>query len=871
MKKKLLSILLTLSLCLGAMLPLTSCGGGDEGSGGSDKPDSLVIMSEELDGLFNPFFSTTAADGTIVSMTQISMLTMNYVNKEVKVAYGENEPVVTLDYESKYDEDTDKTTYYFVIKNGIKFSDGKPLTIEDVIFNLYVYLDPVYTGSSTMYSTKIEGLANYRSQQFVDEDSDIDEIISSTATTRAKARINELINLFKDTGRIPGSTSYEADYEAMKAAILAHNLNSTYKEAISTKPSTVTNQQLLADYEKTLKLFREELVRDWNASQEAYPTTDAPYKDWKEFDDPVFRFMLYEMPDMITIEYKKLDDGKEDKTVIKAITPNYDLNMTKEQAIDYVYNVKTSQELHVVLQYWATAQELMTEYTATAKEVVLREKLPADGMAVPNIKGINSLGHPTDGEDEAVSEVVVNGTTYKVANEHNEDGTPKNEGEYDVLAITINGVDPKAVWNFSFTVAPQHYYAPGYEVDIANNKFGLEWGSIDFMNNVIRNTKNGDPNNNSVPMGAGAYQATNAKNESNPTMDEFHKNDVVYFKANNNFFFATPKIDKVRYQVVGASNAITALESGVVHFISPQYTQYNAQRLNSLASSGIATASTDQLGYGYIGVSAKYVPDINLRRAIMTAMNTELALEYYLTGTAENIYFPMSTVSWAYPKDELGYITDNGQLFPKIPFDEEAAKKQILQYMSDAGVSANSPDLTLKFTIAGANVSDHPTYAVFQKAAKLLNECGWNITVLADSQALTKLSTGSLAVWAAAWGSTVDPDLYQVYHKNSTATSTLAWGYDAIKSNPNSEEAGILDELSKLIDDAREIDNQKRRAEIYHEALKLIMELAIELPVYQRDVLYAYNSKVIKTSSLPAEINPYSTPLDRIWEIEFAA
>ena len=51
-----------------------------------------------------------------------------------------------------------------------------------------------------------------------------------------------------------------------------------------------------------------------------------------------------------------------------------------------------------------------------------------------------------------------------------------------------------------------------------------------------------------------------------------------------------------------------------------------------------------------------------------------------------------------------------------------------------------------------------------------------------------------------------------------------------------------------------------------------LLDLAIELPVYQRSVLYAYNSNVIASSSLPAEseMNPYSSPLDRIWEIEFA-
>ena len=49
-----------------------------------------------------------------------------------------------------------------------------------------------------------------------------------------------------------------------------------------------------------------------------------------------------------------------------------------------------------------------------------------------------------------------------------------------------------------------------------------------------------------------------------------------------------------------------------------------------------------------------------------------------------------------------------------------------------------------------------------------------------------------------------------------------------------------------------------------------VLDLAVELPVYQRDVLYAYNGNVIKSETVPTDVNPYSNPLDRIWEIEFA-
>ena len=57
-----------------------------------------------------------------------------------------------------------------------------------------------------------------------------------------------------------------------------------------------------------------------------------------------------------------------------------------------------------------------------------------------------------------------------------------------------------------------------------------------------------------------------------------------------------------------------------------------------MADKGIEKAWTDQLGYGYIGINAGKVPNINIRKAIMSAMDTSLALSYYSTGMAETIY-----------------------------------------------------------------------------------------------------------------------------------------------------------------------------------------------------------------------------------------
>ena len=853
MKKRILAMILCIAMCASM---LAGCGG----SGGAD---AFVIMTEQLDGLFNPFFYTAAADGTIVSMTQIGMLGSKYVNGEVEVAYGENEAVVTKDYDI-VENSNGTTTYTFVLKNGIKFSDGHPLTMEDVLFNYYVYLDPVYTGSNTLYSTDILGLSEYRTQTVGSASNDSDDLIASQAASRAQSRTNELVNLFTSTKK--SSATNEVSYEDMVAAINAHKLSSGYKSAISNNPGEVTNADLLADYEYALKLFREELESDYLSAQESY--TDEPYKSHAEFQDEIFCFMYTE--GYVHVEYALGADGKIDRTTIEKLTKSYpDSIKDKDAAIEYIFNDKIARELNIILYYWATGTTLTTEYTAKAKEVILHENVSADGtLAVENISGIVSLGHT----DAAGSTITVNGTDYKVASAHNEDGTVANEGEYDVLQITIDGIDPKAIWNFALTIAPQHYYGEGSSVavDIANNKFGVEFASYDFMTGIIQSTRNIK-----IPMGAGAYKATDSSNGT-ATDSTFYTNNVVYFKANE--YFETvgeginnAKIEKIRYQIVSSNNAIAALENGTVHYISPALTTDNYEKLEKLASKGIVTLTTDQLGYGYIGVNASKITDLNLRKAIMCAMNTSLALDYYRAGTASQIYWNMSKISWAYP--DGNDANDNGKDYPQIgTWNEDIARTNIQKYMQEAGVSAGDSALKVTFTIAGSSLQDHPTYKVFRDAANLLNELGWEVEVVCDTQALTKINTGSLAVWAAAWSSALDPDMYQVYHKDSSATSTLAWGYNYLKNSGSAEEMDILDELSELIEEARETNNKAVRAELYQEAMELILDLAIELPVYQRSVLYAFNSKVIKADSMPksSEMNPFSSPLDRIWEIEFA-
>lgn len=850
-------------------------GGGNNPQGGN-KTDAIVLMSEELSGLYNPFYATSGSDQDVVGMTQIGMLSTN--NKGETVA-GDNEPTVVKDFEYKQVTNAQgktETVYNFVIKNGLKFSDGKPLTMNDVMFNMYEYLDPVYTGSSTMYSTKIKGLTQYRTQtNFSDGGSSVADSISEQANDRAFSRVYELVDVYTDAAEIPGSTSYSITEQGMRDAINEWVVSEGYKDAVATneEKGKFTDADyrkiLMSDYDLALKKYKTELENDYKAAKDAFDLTTAPYQEWASkfnaANGEIFKFFLYE--GKIKPVYKD-NMGKKDRTKIEKFDGEELLNYykTQEEAINKVYNDAISSDFQLVLLASGTANELFTEFTAAAMDIYLHSLIGENGeLAYPNIEGIVSLGHTT-----TTQSVTVNGKDYKVAHAHNDDGTPKNADEYDVLQITVEGTDPKAIYNFGFTVAPAHYYTAdedhpnGREIDIANNKFGVEYADAKFQSDVIQSLEHVE-----VPVGAGAYQASNANNDTNPKGSEFVNSNIVYYKRNDNFMFPV-KTEKLRMQVVSASNAIDKLVSGEVHYVTPQFTKDNSNRLTGMKDQGYVQLSAWQLGYGYIGINAGKVKNIYIRRAIMAAMQTSLAKEFYAPGTCETIDWPMSQVNWAYPwEDDNKTSKQNGHSYTQWT-GKDAAITKIKELMRQAGVSEGDAQLKITFTIAGASITEHPTYPVFKQAAEILNEdCGWDVEVKPDSQALTKLSTGSLAVWAAAWGSTIDPDMYQVYHKNSTATSVYAWGYREIKNDTEGiygEEQRIINELSAKIDAGRETMKRAEREVIYEEAMGLVLDLAVEMPVYQRKTLYAYNANVIK--GLQTEVNPYSSPLEKIWELE---
>ena len=870
MMKTILNKIMILLMVFGVTCALASCDDDTDQTGGggvyyNNQTDPLVFSSQEVDKVFNPFFSTTATDGNVVGMTQIGMLGNDKDGKNP--TYGDDEAVVTKDLQivTQGIEDVNQTTtYYFVLKNNVRFSNGSYLTIKDVLFNLYAYLDPAYTGSSTIYSTDIVGLQKYRTQQVDENEQDSFKVqFELEAETRIETLIAVSIEI-KDE-----YDSYTS--EEFKEYLLEYEeLGGVYSN-------------LVKDYEKAVELFKEELETDYSNSIDSYEDIKFKDKDGK----------LHENLFTTDVEAFLYNEGfitwnkKEGKLSCAFVNDLKELkSWTKEQAINTIMQTKMPDALDEVLSYWNTS---ITLYDYITNSVIEEYFQNVSERKYTNIEGIKFANFKEP--------VTVNGVTYKVPEYTDETRNQVKDGSYEVLSITINDVDPKAIWNFSFGVAPMYYYSD--EAHIASfdyeNNFGVEYYNQSFMNDVVKNTEKLG-----VPVGAGPYAAScSSGGISNISAGDFYDLGVIYFEANPYFVMGEPKIKKVRFQVIAANQMLTVLENGQVDYIEPNADPITISKLDGMKDKGIQNKSIKTSGYGYIGINAGKVPSMQVRQAIMHAINTKECVDYYQT-TAEAIYRPMSTASWAYPKGTTSYYPYIGSPIPEDlsvvnPFyrnyvtklgkkagdtlTEAEQHEFIRDLVESAGYELNADDiyqqgqdvLKYTFTVAGEE-TDHPAWQALFHASEVLNKVGFDINVTTDANALKKLNDGSLTVWAAAWGSSLDPDMYQVYHIESTATSTLNWGYKQIKANVGGkydEELSIIQDLSELIERARKTNDQDRRKGLYAQALDLVMQLAVELPTYQRDDLFAYNGSKIDASTLTpeSELTPYNGLISKMYNV----
>ena len=432
-------------------------------------------------------------------------------------------------------------------------------------------------------------------------------------------------------------------------------------------------------------------------------------------------------------------------------------------------------------------------------------------------------------------------------------------GDY-TMTVHMTEFDATAIYNMAFTIAPLHYYGDESLYDYDNNSFGFPKGDLSIVKDKT-----------TVPVGCGAY-----------VFDSYDKG-VVTLKANPYYFEGEP-VTKVMLMQEGVdSDYVPGIITGTYDISTPTINSdtvaaiKDANSNDDLVGDTLTTYLIDYRGYGYLGINADLVnidgepgSDASraLRKGFMTLFSVyrDTVINSYYGDRAAVIQYPISNTSWAAPKPaDEGYRTaysvdvDGNPIYTSAMSDEEkyaAAREAAIGYFKAAGFTWDEAagkftdaTATYEVMIPGQGQQDHPAYGVAVAASEVLADLGITLQVndVGTSVWNNALEGNTAMMWAAAWQSTVDPDMTQVYH------SSNAHG-NGTNSNHYSVDDAALDEL---IDAGKKSADIEYRKSVYKEAMEIIMDWGCELPLYQRKNCYVASTIRVDNDTMPKDMTPY--------------
>ena len=706
-----------------------------EASNTAASDGALVLAETGFEGKFSPFFASSASDQDVIDLTQLGLLgadrkgemILNGIEGETReyngtdyTYYGTSDCVVT-------ENDDGTVTYDIKLRDDLKFSDGEPVTIDDVIFSMYVFLDPTYDGSVTMYSTPIVGLEEYRNS------------------------MSTLSKLIAEAGE--DNTDY-------------------------------TN-------------FTEE-------QQKAF---------WDAVNDGGVKF-AQEIVDTM------LENGATD-VASAAAGWGFDGLAADATAKDFF--------LAIGEQYDWSFSAMEAESAGSA----LSELIPEDVYAY-STTGVN-VGN-------AVANVA---------------GIVKT-GDYS-MTLTTSELSTTMIYQLQMPIAPLHYYGDESLYDYDNNSFGFVKGDLSGVRSKT-----------SAPLGGGMFTFSK------------YSDGVVYLDANPDYFNGAPKVAHVNMKETQEADKITGVQAGTIDISDPSYSLEVADQIADIngveGEDGpvITTRLKDYRGYGYIALSAKNVnvggdpaseASKDLRKAIMTviAAYRDEGIDSYYGDTATVINYPVSNTSWAAPSVtddgyQIAYSTDvdGNEIYTSDMKSEDkyaAALQAALGYFEAAGYTVENGQITAapagakmeyQVNIGASGNGDHPSFQTLTNAAAALKTIGFTLTVndMANASDLfASYQSGAAEGWVAAWQSTNDPDMYQLYHSSGSTN------YYAINDA----------DLDELIMAARQTTDQEARKAMYKEAMEIILDWGVELPVYQRSEATIFSTERVNIDTIAKDQTPYWT------------
>ncbi len=773
-----LSKLLALMLALVMVLSLAACSGGqsqpaaeqpaeepaaeepaaeepaaEEPGRVVDENTPLVVGYSPFNSKFSPFFSETAYDQDAWWITQLSLIGADRTGTPVlKGIDGE-----TIEYngtpytyygpaDMEITENEDGSVYYDItLRDDLVFSDGEPLTIDDVIFTMYVYCDPTYDGSTTLFSLPIEGMSEYRSG------------------------MDTLLNLIFNAGR--------------------ENDDFTY--------------------------FTEEQQTEF----------------WEKYDAATLA-LAEEIVDAVINVYGAAEEGD-----IAGAAAAWGFEIPEDGTMeDFAAALEEAYGSDV-------ANMINTENAGSTVEDLF-----------PDLDQYSTVGVETGDSAASITGI------QKIDDYH--------------MRVVLTEVSANAIYQFEMPITPLHYYGDPDLYDYDNNMFGFAKGDLSSVR--AKTTE---------PMGAGPYKFIK------------FENGVINYEANDLYFQGAPATKYVNFlQCTTDDDKLNGVVTGTVDITDPSFSSDTVAAIEAanggeVSGDVIATDTVDNLGYGYIGMNVNVMsvagePGSDASKALRKAFGTilsvyrDVAIDSYYGERAAVINYPISNTSWAAPQpSDDGYKVafstdvDGNDIYTSDMSAEDkyaAALDAALGWFEAAGYTVEDGQLVaapegaaLEYTawIPADGTGDHPAFMIFSEASNALATIGMNLIIkdLTNSSELwTALEAQEVAMWAAAWGATVDPDMYQIYFSGDDSHEPGGSNYMYAIDDP---------ELNQLILDARASTDQVYRKAMYKACLDIVIDWACEIPTYQRQNAIIFSAERVDMDTVTPDITTFYTWLNEIYNV----
>ncbi|MBS6558689.1 MAG: ABC transporter substrate-binding protein [Clostridiales bacterium] len=378
--------------------------------------------------------------------------------------------------------------------------------------------------------------------------------------------------------------------------------------------------------------------------------------------------------------------------------------------------------------------------------------------------------------------------------------------------VTVNGVDMNALRTLGLEpVVPSAYYGEGFE------KGNLE----------------GVKDKNDKPMGTGPYVFVS------------NKDNVVKMEANENYRLGTPKTKYVAFQVVESDQMADGIINGDIDIATPPASTETVEKMDN---AGVHYDLFDNNGYSYAAISAKRIPDKNVREGLMHLMTREQAISTYYGKLAQVIERPMTTILPEYPQDAKeywGYDPEKAlECFKKAGYEQKNGK-----------LVKNGKQLVVEVGVSDASTS--PVTPIFTQMKNDMEKMGakLNITDVNFSILLNRVNSDDIDMWTMGWGNSQHCDLTQLFGSEYT-------------KNGGSNRTWIKDKkLDQLLEEVRSTLDVEKRKELVAEELDLIMSWATYMPLFQRKNMMAYSSN-INLDTLPKEQSMFYNYVNEIEKLE---